>query len=65
MYPEPRTRRNAWKLLHAGLAHVVASDAHRASGNRICKLSDAYKLVVDEIGEKECQGSDSMKIRFI
>ena len=31
---------------------MVASDAHRASGNRICKLSDAYKLVVDEIGEK-------------
>lgn len=45
-------KKNAWKLLHAGLAHVVASDAHRASGNRICKLSDAYKLVADEIGEK-------------
>ena len=45
-------KKNAWKLIHAGLAHVVASDAHRASGNRICKLSDAYKLVADEVGEK-------------
>lgn len=45
-------KKNAWKLLHLGLAHVVASDAHRADGNRICKLSDAYEMVVKEIGKE-------------
>lgn len=44
-------KKNAWKLLHHGMAHVVASDAHRAQGNRICKLSDAYEVVSRELGK--------------
>lgn len=44
-------KKNAWKLLKSGLAHVVASDAHQEKGNRICKLSDVYQEVAKEIGE--------------
>ena len=44
-------KKNAWKLMKSGLVHVVASDAHREKGNRICKLSDAYHEVVKEIGQ--------------
>lgn len=45
-------KKNAWKLIHSGMAHVVASDAHRADGNRVCKLSDAYEMVVKEVGKE-------------
>lgn len=48
-------KKNAWKLLRNGLVHVVASDAHRANGNRICKLSDAYEDVSKEIGEENAR----------
>lgn len=48
-------KKNAWKLLKSGLAHVVASDAHREKGNRICKLSDVYHEVANEIGESNAE----------
>lgn len=42
---------NARTLLKQGLVHVIASDAHRATGDRICKLSDAYMYVKKKYGE--------------
>ena len=42
-----QVRKNAIKLLKTGMVHVVASDAHRVSGQRIGKLSDAYEMVRD------------------
>lgn len=45
-------KKNAEKLLQNGLAHVVASDAHRDKGNRICKLSDAYELLHKKMGQE-------------
>lgn len=45
-------KKNAWKLLNEGLVHVVATDTHRATGNRVCKLSDAYALVSKEVGKE-------------
>ena len=44
-------KKNAWKLIDEGLAHVVATDTHRASGQRICKMSDIYEQLVKETGE--------------
>ena len=37
---------NARRLLEEGLVHIVASDAHRTGGNRICRLSDVYQEIV-------------------
>lgn len=48
-------KKNAWELLKSGNAHVIASDAHRAKGNRICKLSDIYEQVADQMGEANAQ----------
>lgn len=45
-------KKNAWKLLHKGLAHVVASDAHQDIGNRVCKFQDIYELLQKEIGKE-------------
>lgn len=39
-------QKNARRLLQEGLVHIIASDAHRASGNRICKLRDVYQEIV-------------------
>ncbi len=44
-------KENAFKILDAGLAHVVASDTHRASGTRVEKLSDAWQILADRYGE--------------
>lgn len=43
--------KNAYKLMHNGLAQMVASDAHRSTGNRICKMSDVYQVLVDKYGQ--------------
>ncbi len=43
---------NAFKILDAGLAHVVATDTHRASGSRVEKLSDAWQILADRYGEE-------------
>lgn len=48
-------KKNAWKLLKLGYAHIIASDAHQVNGDRICKLSDVYELVRDELGEDNAQ----------
>ena len=48
-------KKNAWKLLKLGYAHIIASDAHQANGYRVCKLSDVYELVCDELGEGNAQ----------
>ena len=44
-------KKNAWRLLKSGYAHVIASDAHAALGNRICKLSDIYGQVLEVMGK--------------
>lgn len=43
-------QKNAHKLIENGLAHLIASDAHRAEGNRICLMSDVYRYVSDTYG---------------
>ena len=45
-------QKNARRLLQEGLVHIVASDAHRAGGNRICKLSDVYQEIVKYLIQK-------------
>lgn len=46
------TKKNAEKLLDHGLVHLMASDAHRATGNRVGKLSDVYAELVQSYGKK-------------
>lgn len=43
---------NADLLLGSGLVHIVASDTHRVNGPRSCKLSDAYKKIETDYGQK-------------
>lgn len=38
-------KENALQLLKQGLVHIVASDAHRASGSRVCIMSDVYRKI--------------------
>lgn len=45
-------QKNAHKLIRSNMAHIIASDAHRPSGNRICLLSDVYQYVKDSYGEE-------------
>lgn len=44
-------QKNALQLLQAKMVHVVASDAHRTEGTRICQLSDAYEMLCKKCGE--------------
>lgn len=46
------SQKNAEKLLDRGLVHVVASDAHRAQGNRICKFTDVYQMISEGYGKQ-------------
>lgn len=41
---------NALSLLDNGYCDVIATDTHRASGDRISKLSDVYSIVSKRIG---------------
>lgn len=43
---------NALSLLDNGYCDVIATDTHRASGNRISKLSDVYSVVGKRIGKE-------------
>lgn len=43
-------QKNAHKLISSGMAHIIATDAHRPGGNRICLLSDVYRYVTDTYG---------------
>ncbi|WP_337617783.1 CpsB/CapC family capsule biosynthesis tyrosine phosphatase [Holdemanella sp.] len=43
---------NALSLLDNGYCDVIATDTHRASGNRISKLSDVYSVVSKRIGKE-------------
>ena len=45
-------KKNAEKLLQAGMCHIVATDAHRAEGRRICRISDGYE-VIEQVAGKE------------
>lgn len=45
-------KKNAQKLLKTGVVHIVASDTHRASGNRICKFSDVYEQLTKKYTKK-------------
>ena len=42
---------NALELLDNGYCDVICTDTHRASGNRIEKLSDVYSVVSKRIGQ--------------
>lgn len=44
------SKRNAHKLIESGLAHVVASDTHRAVGTRVCLMSDVYDYIEGQYG---------------
>ena len=48
-------QKNAHKLLTNSMAHVIATDAHRPTGNRICMLSDVYRYVSDTYGESNAE----------
>lgn len=45
-------KKNAVQLFKNGMVHLVASDAHRANGHRICKLSDAYAWIKKIYGKQ-------------
>lgn len=45
-----QSQKNAELLLNDGLVHVIGSDMHRISGNRIGILSDAYDFIKQEYG---------------
>ena len=45
-------QKNAMQLFKNGMVHLVASDAHRACGHRICKLSDAYDWIQKNYGQQ-------------
>ena len=44
-----QVERNAKELLEHGIGHIVATDAHRADGHRVERLSDAYQRVSEWI----------------
>lgn len=48
-------KRNSYDLLHAGLVHLMASDAHECVGTRICKLQDAYLKLKRKFGEENAK----------
>lgn len=45
-------RRNALALIEQGLAHIVATDAHRVEGKRIERLSDVESFLKKHEGEE-------------
>ena len=45
-------QKNAYQLFKNAMVHIVASDAHRASGHRICQLSDAYQWIQKNVGQE-------------
>lgn len=46
-----RNQDHARTLLDAGLVHVIASDAHRTEGMRICKMQDVYMYLSRKYGK--------------
>lgn len=48
-------QKNAHKLLENGMAHFIATDAHRPTGSRICMLSDVYRYVSDTYGNENAE----------
>lgn len=42
---------NAIELIENNLVQIIATDTHSSSGNRICKMSDAYDFIKNEYGE--------------
>ena len=45
-------QKNAFELIKNKMVHVVATDAHRAQGTRICKLSDVYEILKKRCGKE-------------
>lgn len=45
-------QKNAWKLVKMGYVHVIASDAHRAQGSRIEKMSSIYSILEKNFGKE-------------
>lgn len=48
-------RRNALSLIEQGLAHIVATDAHRVEGKRIERLSDVEAFLKKHMGEEKAR----------
>lgn len=46
---------NAMILLNEGLIHIIASDAHRIEGNRVCRLQDVYDFVKEYSSEENAK----------
>lgn len=62
-----QNQENAIALMKHGLVHVIASDTHRTTGNRICKLSDAYMYIKKKYGEENadclCKGNPQLILK--
>lgn len=48
-------KENAIRLLEHNMVHIVASDAHRCNGSRVCKLSDAYEYIAKHYGQDNAE----------
>ena len=48
---KPAAHKNALALLDAGLAHIVASDAHHAPGRREPRLDDVHERLIQWVGK--------------
>lgn len=48
-------QKNAFTLLDQGLVHLVATDMHRVTGNRIPSFLDVYEVLMKRVGEKNAQ----------
>lgn len=48
-------QKNAETLLEKGYVHLVATDTHRCTGDRIEKLSDVYQLVENKYGKENAE----------
>ena len=50
-----RADRISWQLVSAGLAHLVASDAHQGEGRRECRLDDVYGMICRRFDQRTAQ----------
>lgn len=47
-----QVKKNAFKLIEQGLAHVVGTDTHGSQGRRNPNLSEAYRLIEKQYGKE-------------
>ena len=48
-------RKMAYQLLHSGMAHMIASDAHSSTGPRRCVLREAREILTARYGEENAR----------